>query len=98
MLLDKKESVSKFSLKELERKLNNKGFSDDGILAVMDHLLKDKNPNGLKSPLSFCSSNIKGGLASLFNISGNKKITKTLVDSDKKYPEVKNFLKILMSK
>lgn len=98
MLLDKKESVSKFSLKELERKLNNKGFSDDGILAVMDHLLKDKNPNGLKSPLSFCSSNIKGGLASLFNISGNKKITKILVDSDKKYPEVKNFLKILMSK
>lgn len=96
-ILDRKENIFKFNFKELERKLNNRGFADEGILAVMDHLLKDKNPNGLPSSLSFCTPSMKGGLASQFNISGNKKVTKILIDADKKYPGVKKFLIDLMN-
>lgn len=98
LILEKKENISKFSLKELEKKLNNKGFAEEGILAVMDHLLKDKNPDGLHSSLSFCTPSMKKGLATKFNISGNKKITQILTDGDKKYPEVKNFLLDIMNK
>lgn len=96
-LLCKKNNLSKFTFKELERKLNNKGFADDGILALMDNLLKDKNPNGLNG-VSFCTTNMKKGLSSQFNISGNKKMTNLLIEADKKYPEVKNFLMDIMSK
>ena len=80
----------------MEKKLNNKGFADDGILSLMDNLLKDKNPNGL-SGISFCTISMKRGLASQFNLSGNKKMTALLIEADKKYPEVKKFLISIMS-
>ena len=92
-----RKNISKFSFKELDRKLKNKGFADDGILASMDLLLKDKNPGGIGS-LSFCSTSMKGGLASHFNLSGNRKITDLLIDADKKYPEVRKFLIDIMKK
>lgn len=96
-LLLSRKNISKFSFKELDRKLKNKGFADDGILASMDLLLKDKNPGGIGS-LSFCSKGMKGGLASHFNLSGNRKITDLLIDADKKYPEVRKFLIDIMKK
>lgn len=96
-LLLSRKNISKFSFKELDRKLKNKGFADDGILASMDLLLKDKNPDGIGS-LSFCSTSMKGGLASHFNLSGNRKITDLLIDADKKYPEVRKFLIDIMKK
>lgn len=96
-LLLSRKNISKFSFKELDRKLKNKGFADGGILASMDLLLKDKNPNGIGA-LNFRTSNMKGGLASHFNLSGNKKITSLLIDADKKYPEVKKFLIDIMRK
>lgn len=96
LLLCKKPNLLRFTFKELEKKLNNKGFADDGILSLMDNLLKDKNPNGL-SGISFCTTSMKGGLASQFNLSGNKKMTALLIEADKKYPEVKKFLISIMS-
>lgn len=97
LLLKKKENISNFSWKELERKLGNKGFADEGILASMDNLLKDKNPDGL-GLISFCTPSMKGGLASQFEISGNKRMTNLLIEANKKYPEVKKFLMDIMSK
>jgi len=96
LLLCKKPNLLRFTFKELEKKLNNKGFADDGILSLMDNLLKDKNPNGL-SGISFCTISMKRGLASQFNLSGNKKMTALLIEADKKYPEVKKFLISIMS-
>jgi hypothetical protein len=96
-LLLSRKNISKFSFKELDRKLKNKGFADGGILASMDLLLKDKNPNGIGA-LNFRTSNMKGGLASHFNLSGNKKMTSLLIDADKKYPEVRKFLIDIMRK
>ncbi len=96
-LLDKKGNLSKFSFKKLENKLTNKGFSDDGILKIMDDLLKNENPNGVGN-VSFCSPAMKSGLASQFNLSGNKKMSSLMLEADKKYPEVKKFIIDLMSK
>ena len=96
LLLSKKTNISTFNFKELDKKLQNKGFADDGILASMDHLLKDKNPNGLN--LSYKTIGMKGGLADLFKLSGNSKFSRLLIDADKKYPAVKNFLIDLMRK
>lgn len=96
-LLLSRKNITKFSFNELDRKLKNKGFADGGILASMDLLLKDKNPNGIGA-LNFRTSNMKGGLASHFNLSGNKKMTSLLIDADKKYPEVKKFLIDIMHK
>jgi len=96
LLLCKKPNLLRFTFRELEKKLNNKGFADDGILSLMDNLLKDKNPNGL-SGISFCTISMKRGLASQFNLSGNKKMTALLIEADKKYPEVKKFLISIMS-
>ena len=96
LLLSKKTNISTFTFKELDKKLQNKGFADDGILASMDHLLKDKNPDGLN--LSYNTLGMKGGLADLFKLSGNSKVSRLLIDADKKYPAVKNFLIDLMRK
>ena len=95
-MLSKKTNISTFTFKELDKKLQNKGFADDGILASMDHLLKDKNPDGLN--LSYNTLGMKGGLADLFKLSGNSKVSRLLIDADKKYPAVKNFLIDLMRK
>lgn len=97
LLLSSKEDISEFSFKDLEAKLNNKGYADGGILNSMDLLLKDKNPDGVGS-LSFCSPSMKGGLASKFSISGSKRMTNRLIDADRKYPEVRKFLIEIMSK
>lgn len=97
LILDEKENLSKFNFKELEKNLQNKGFADDGILTIMDMLLKIRNPNGLGS-LSFSSQNMKGGIASKLNISGNLKITNILNEANQKYPEVKKFLMQIMNK
>lgn len=97
LLLNRKENLSKFSFNELERKLRNRGFLDEGILASMDNLLKDKNPDGL-GDLSFSRQAMKGGLSSHFKLSGNKKMTNILTEADQKYPKVREFLNELMDR
>ena len=97
LLLNMKENLSKFSFNELERKLRNRGFLDEGILASMDNLLKDKNPDGL-GDLSFSRQAMKGGLSSHFKLSGNKKMTNILTEADQKYPKVREFLNELMDR
>ena len=96
LLLSKKTNISNFTFKQLDRKLQNKGFADDGILASMDNLLKDKNPNGLN--ICYNTPGVKGGLANLFEPSGNSKVSRLLIEADKKYPAVKNFLIDIMKK
>ena len=85
-----------FTWKDLERKLDNIGFANKGILAIMDDLLIDKNPNVDISSFSFSSPSMKGGLASQMKLDANPKIIKLLRGLDKKYPKVREFLSEIM--
>lgn len=96
-ILDEKKNLSQFSFTELNKKLKNQGFADDGILKIMDMLLKDKNPDGL-SAFSFSTPNMKGGMAEKFNVSGSRKLSDLLTIADVQYPEVKKFLIQIMTK
>ena len=96
LILGKKKDLTCFTWKDLERKLDNIGFANKGILAIMDDLLIDKNPNVDISSFSFSSPSMKRGLASPMKLDANPKIIKLLRELDKKYPKVREFLSEIM--
>ena len=95
-ILRRKEKLCKFTFRELERKLDNVGHANNGILTLMDSLLIDKNPNGVGA-LSFNTPSIKGGMAEGFKLDGNVRLVNLLTQENEKYPKVKEFIEKIMT-
>lgn len=91
----KRMSFSTINIKDLTRKITARAFKEKGILYNIDLLKNDKNPeNGNR--IDFSSEQAKNGMANLFNIKGDKKISELMFDLNIKYPEVKKYLERIM--
>lgn len=78
------------------KKIDKPAFKGRGILALIDDAKNDANPD---SGQHICFSNsdnssekMKLSLAKMFSLAGDKKVIQQMVDMDKKYPKVKEFI------
>lgn len=92
----RKMSFSTVNIKDLTKKITANAFKEKGILYNIDLLKNDKNPeNGNR--IDFSSEQAKNGMANLFNIKGDKKISELMVELNTKYPEVRKYLERIMN-
>lgn len=95
-ILEKK-SFRKVTWKSLHTRLKANAHKSKGILYNLDSLKNDKNPdNG--HVIDFSSEQVKKGLASSYELQGNKKLANKVLEMDDKYPEVKKYLMKIQKK
>lgn len=96
-----KMKLKKIDVSEVTKRLKQKAFQNQGILAICEILKNEKNPDdGSKITLTSSSnatSNLKESLSKHFNIEGKKAIQRLLMENEKKYPAVREFLKKISS-
>jgi predicted ATP-dependent endonuclease of OLD family len=91
-----KKGLNKIQFKNLESKIQAKSFKDKGILYNLDWLKNERNPER-GSEINFISENAKNGIAGLYNLKGNKKISDLVVSLDIKYPSVRKFIEQILN-
>lgn len=93
-ILARKKGFKKISERRFLQKIDNLSLRYKGVLEIIDNLKNEKNAE-LGITFSTKDSSFKGGLAGRFEVRGNSEMIDKLSELDKKYPEVKIFLKEL---
>lgn len=89
--LMKKIKLNTFRFNKLEQKVKAAVFKEKGILYNID-LLKNENNLDEGVRIDFSGEQAKIGMVGLFKVKGTKKMIELIIESDKKYPEVKKYI------
>lgn len=93
----KKKCMNCINERNIVNKISKDSFKYKGILDLCEYEKNDKNLER-GNEIVFTISNqatesFKTSMANMFNVESNPKIIRILEEQDKKYPEVKNFIK-----
>lgn len=86
-----KKSFNKVNWRDISRRLNANAHKNKGILYNFDSIKNDRNPNNGHF-VDFSGENVKKEIAKSYELEGDKKLSRDIVNYDSKYPSVKEYL------
>lgn len=92
-----KKSFNKVNWRDISKRLNANAHKNKGILYNFDSIKNDRNPDNGHF-VDFSGENIKKEIAKSYELEGNKKLSRDIVNYDSKYPSVKEYLLDLLQK
>ena len=89
-----KKTLKKIPSAAIETKISQAAFKNSGILNLIENEKNNMNPEE-GANINIQTISVKNNVAKFFKIEGNAKLIKLIELNDKKYPEVRGYIKKL---